>query len=78
MSNATLLSQYTGRVQVHALYMSLGNLDKEVCNDISKSAWMLVAYRPKSNFEKTMASMQHLLQAQRALLMNLLNRQLFH
>jgi hypothetical protein len=65
-------------VQVHALYMSLGNIDKEVREDISKGAWMLVAYIPKSNFEKTMASMQNLPQAQRALLANLLNRRLFH
>jgi hypothetical protein len=30
MSDATILSWFTGGVQVHALYMSLGNIDKSV------------------------------------------------
>ncbi|KAG8760646.1 hypothetical protein FRC11_000087 [Ceratobasidium sp. 423] len=78
MSDATILSKYTGGVQVHALYMSLGNIDKEVREDISKGAWMLVGYIPKSGFEKTMARMGHLPKSQKTTLVNLLNRRLFH
>lgn len=47
MSDATILLRFTGGVQVHALYLSLGNIDKSVREDISKGAWMLLAYIPK-------------------------------
>jgi hypothetical protein len=60
MSDATLLSRFTGGVQVHTLYMSLGNIDKAVREDISNGAWMLISYIPKLNFEKTMATMKKL------------------
>jgi hypothetical protein len=78
MSDATILSRFTGGVQVHGLYMSLGNIDKSVWENISEGAWMLIAYIPKSNFHKTMLTMKHLPKAQQSLLVNLLNRRLFH
>jgi hypothetical protein len=78
MSDSTILSKYTGGVQAHGLYMSLGNIDKSVREDISQGAWMLVAFIPKSNFEKTRATMGHLSKAEKTNLSNLLNRRLFH
>lgn len=78
MSDATILSRFTGGVQVHVLYMSLGNIDKSVREDISKGSWMLLAYIPKSNFEKTIAATKNLSKEKQTNLINLLNRRLFH
>ncbi|KAG8705568.1 hypothetical protein FRC11_008938 [Ceratobasidium sp. 423] len=78
MSDATILSKYTGGVQVHGLYMSLGNIDKAVREDISKGTWMLVGFIPKSNFDKTMATLGDLSDADKTTMVNLLNWCLFH
>lgn len=78
MSDATQLTMFSGDVTAHGVYMSLGNIDKEVREDISEGAWMLVAYIPKSNWEKTLASMGPLSEAKRSTLIHLLNRRLFH
>jgi hypothetical protein len=78
MSDATLLSRFTGGVQVHTLYMSLGNIDKSVQEDINQGAWMLLAYIPKSSFEKTLAATKGLSKEKQSTLVNLLNRRLFH
>jgi hypothetical protein len=63
---------------VHALYMSLGNIDKDVRSHISNGAWILVAYIPKSKFELTLAKNEKLSKTDRQTLLNLLNRRLFH
>ncbi|KAG8755610.1 hypothetical protein FRC11_005912 [Ceratobasidium sp. 423] len=73
MSNATLLSKYTGGVQVHAVYISLGNINKSVWENISQGAWMLVGFIPKSNFEKTLATKQHYTQKQKTEFINICN-----
>ncbi|KAG8721105.1 hypothetical protein FRC09_008465 [Ceratobasidium sp. 395] len=52
-SNATHLSHYAGDVKVHALYVSLGNIAKDVCAQTSKRAWMLLAYIPICKWEAT-------------------------
>lgn len=78
MSDATILSWFTSGVQVHALYISLGNINKSVHGDINSSAWMLLAYIPKSNFEKTIAASKHLSKEKQTNLVNLLNCLLFH
>ncbi|KAG8691040.1 hypothetical protein FRC11_007309 [Ceratobasidium sp. 423] len=78
MSDATLLSKYTGGVQVHAVYVSLGNINKSVRENISQGAWMLVGFIPKSNFEKTLATKQHYTQKQKTEFINVCNRQVFH
>jgi hypothetical protein len=78
MSDATILSRFSGGVQAHALYMSLGNIHKSIREDINQGAWILITYILKSNFEKTMSQMGHLSKAKKATLVNLLNRRLFH
>ncbi|KAF8597135.1 hypothetical protein BDV93DRAFT_453645, partial [Ceratobasidium sp. AG-I] len=78
MSNATQLSQFTGDVSAHGVYMSLGNIDKSVREDISQGAWLLVAIIRKSNWSKTLAKMGKMTDDRCSTLINLLNRQLFH
>ncbi|KAG9079471.1 hypothetical protein FRC06_007708 [Ceratobasidium sp. 370] len=60
MSDATQLSMFTGDVSVHGVYMSLGNIDKDIRADISKGAWLLVAIIPKSKWSKTLAALPNL------------------
>ncbi|KAF8593504.1 hypothetical protein BDV93DRAFT_397329, partial [Ceratobasidium sp. AG-I] len=76
MSDATVLTQFSGDVQAHGVYMSLGNIDKEVRADISKGAWLLVAIIPKSKWDKSLAKTMP--ESQRKTLMHLLNCRLFH
>jgi hypothetical protein len=78
MSDATQLSMFSGDVSAHGLYMSLGNIDKAVREDISQGAWALAACIPKSNWEKTLATMGPMSDHRRATLIHLLNRRLFH
>lgn len=78
MSDAMILSRFTGGVQEHALYMSLGNINKSVREDISNGAWILLAYILKSNFEKTMAALKKLSKEKKTNLLNHLNCHLFH
>ncbi|KAF8593869.1 hypothetical protein BDV93DRAFT_426036, partial [Ceratobasidium sp. AG-I] len=76
MSNATVLSHFSGDVQAHGVYMSLGNIDKDVRANISNGAWVLVAIIPKSKWDKSLSKTMP--DSQRTKLMHLLNRQLFH
>jgi hypothetical protein len=78
MSDGTHLSEHSGGVTTHPIYMSLGNIDKDVRSSTSNGAWMLVALIPKSSFELTLAKMEHLSKGDRRELANLLNRRLFH
>lgn len=78
MSDATQLTMFSGDVTAHGVYMSLGNIDKEVREDVSQGAWVLVAYIPKSNWEKTLASLGPMSETNRSTLVHLLNRRLFH
>ncbi|EUC56765.1 Zn-finger protein laccaria bicolor-like protein, putative [Rhizoctonia solani AG-3 Rhs1AP] len=43
-SNKTHLMHYAGDVKVHALYMSLGNIKKDIRSQTSKRAWMLITH----------------------------------
>ncbi|QRV93926.1 LON domain serine protease [Ceratobasidium sp. AG-Ba] len=56
MSDATTLSQHTGDVSAHGIYMSLANIDKSVRAEISSGAWLLIGIIPKSNWNKTLAT----------------------
>ncbi|KAF8593279.1 hypothetical protein BDV93DRAFT_482507 [Ceratobasidium sp. AG-I] len=78
MSDATVLSQFSGDVQAHGVYMSLGNINKEVRADISNGAWLLVALIPKSKWTKTLAGYGKIPEKERTALLHLLNRRLFH
>jgi hypothetical protein len=78
MSDSTQLSLHSGDTSAHALYMSLGNIDKDVRAKTSNGAWILVAYIPKSKFEITLAKTTDLSKNDRSTLVNLLNQRLFH
>lgn len=77
-SDATHLTHYSGDVKVHALYASLGNINKEVRAQTSKRAWMLVAYIPICKWEKTMAHTEFTSKASKKALPGILTRRLFH
>jgi hypothetical protein len=78
MSDSTRLSLFSGNAAAHVLYMSLGNIDKDVRSHISNGAWILVAYIPKSKFELTLAKNEKLSKTDQQTLLNLLNQRLFH
>ncbi|KAG9122943.1 hypothetical protein FRC07_000441 [Ceratobasidium sp. 392] len=78
MSDATQLSQHSGDTSAHGVYMSLANIDKDIREDLSSGAWLLVGMIPKSKWEKTLAALPGLSQDCRVTLVNLLNRRLFH
>ncbi|KAG9088342.1 hypothetical protein FRC06_002081, partial [Ceratobasidium sp. 370] len=78
MSNTTHLSQFTGDVSAHSVYMSLANIDKSVREDIGKGAWLLVGIIPKSNWDKTLAAMLKMTNDCHTAVISMLNHCLFH
>ncbi|QRV79933.1 beige protein [Ceratobasidium sp. AG-Ba] len=78
MSDATLLTGFSGDVSAHGVYMSLANIDKSVRNEISQGAWVLIGIIPKSNWDKTLAAKPGMTLKQRAAVIAMLNRRLFH
>ncbi|KAF8606332.1 hypothetical protein BDV93DRAFT_398986, partial [Ceratobasidium sp. AG-I] len=77
-SDATLLSQHSGDVKVHGVYMSLGNIHKDVRNCTSRRAWMLIAYIPTCKWETTMARTEFRSKQHETSLPGILNCCLFH
>lgn len=77
-SDATHLTHHSGDVKVHALYASLGNINKEMRAHISKCAWMLIAYIPICKWEKTLKGLEAGSKACDKALPGILNRRLFH
>ncbi|KAG8718406.1 hypothetical protein FRC09_012715 [Ceratobasidium sp. 395] len=77
-SDSTILSTHSGDVAVHAVYMTLANIDGSVRASTSEDAWVLVAYIPKSKFEKAMSAFRHRPKAVRTKILGMLNRRLFH
>lgn len=77
-SDATHLTHYAGDVKVHGLYLSLGNIDKEIRAQTSKRAWILIAYIPISKWEKTLEKAEFQSKQHQKTLPGILNRRLFH
>lgn len=77
-SDKTHLTHYAGDVKVHALYMSLGNIKKDVRAQTSKRAWMLIAYIPICKWEETLEHTETKSKAHRQALPGILSRRLFH
>ncbi|KAG8700170.1 hypothetical protein FRC09_006134 [Ceratobasidium sp. 395] len=65
MSDTAPLTQFTGDVQAHGVFMSLANIDKSVREDINNGAWLLIGIIPKSNWDKTLAHMPKMSDAER-------------
>ncbi|KAG9076788.1 hypothetical protein FRC06_009319, partial [Ceratobasidium sp. 370] len=77
-SDATQLSTHSGDVAAHAVYASLANLDQSARASTSESAWILVAYIPKSKFMDAMSKLGHRPKAAQSKILGALNRRLFH
>ncbi|KAG8795971.1 hypothetical protein FRC12_007317 [Ceratobasidium sp. 428] len=77
-SDATHLSHYSGDVKVHALYVSLGNIAKDVRAQTSKRAWMLLAYIPICKWEATLEHVDPNTKSEKQALPGILSRRLFH
>ncbi|KAG9078838.1 hypothetical protein FS749_009099, partial [Ceratobasidium sp. UAMH 11750] len=77
-SDVTHLTQYSGDVKVHALYMTLANIHKDTRNATSRRAWMLIAYIPISKWETTLASMEFRCKTHQKSLPGIFNRRVFH
>ncbi|KAG8733029.1 hypothetical protein FRC11_009177 [Ceratobasidium sp. 423] len=78
MSDETHLNTHSGDASAHAVYYSLGNINKAVREDISQGAWALVGIIPKSKWENTFAKMGEMSNERKATLTNMFNRRLFH
>ncbi|KAG8706662.1 hypothetical protein FRC09_002291 [Ceratobasidium sp. 395] len=77
-SDATHLSHYAGDVKVHALYVSLGNIHKDIRAQTSKRAWMLLAYIPICKWEATLEKVEPKTKTEKKALPGILSRRLFH
>ncbi|QRV81257.1 beige protein [Ceratobasidium sp. AG-Ba] len=77
-SDKTHLTHYAGNVKVHALYVSLGNIVKDVRAQTSKRAWMLLAYIPICKWENTLEQLVPKTKTKKASLPGILSRRLFH
>ncbi|CAE6434587.1 unnamed protein product [Rhizoctonia solani] len=77
-SDKTHLTHYAGDIKVHALYVSLGNIKKDVRAQTSKRAWMLVAYIPICKWEATLEHTEIKSKAHAQALPGILSRRLFH
>ncbi|KAG8727897.1 hypothetical protein FRC10_005488, partial [Ceratobasidium sp. 414] len=77
-SDKTHLTHYSGDVKVHALYVSLGNIKKDMRAQTSKRAWMLIAYIPICKWENTLEKVDPKTKAHKNALPGILSRRLFH
>ncbi|QRV86862.1 beige protein [Ceratobasidium sp. AG-Ba] len=77
-SDKTHLTHYAGDVKVHALYVSLGNIVKDIRAQTSKRAWMLLAYIPICKWENTLERLAPKTKTEKANLPGILSRRLFH
>lgn len=58
-SDATHLTNFAGDKSIHAVYITLGNIEKELRHKSSFKCWMVLAYLPKPKFAKTKFSATH-------------------
>lgn len=56
-SDKTHLTNFSGDKNVHAVYISLGNIHKSVRNKPSRQGWILLAKVPTSKFPKFSANL---------------------
>lgn len=52
-SDKTHLTNFSGNKSIHAVYISLGNINKDDCRKLSRGCSLLLAEIPTPNFEKT-------------------------
>ncbi|KAG9089327.1 hypothetical protein FRC06_001596 [Ceratobasidium sp. 370] len=73
-SDKTHLTDYSGDVKVHALYVSLSNITKDGHAQTSKRAWMLIAYIPICKWENTVEQTNPKSKAHKTMLPGILGR----
>ena len=56
VSDCTHLTNFTGDKKMHTLYLSIGNISKDVCQKHNSCTWLLVTKIPISKFLKTQFS----------------------
>ena len=56
VSDHTHLTNFTGDKKMHAVYLSIGNISKDVCQKHNSCTWLLVTKVPISKFLKTQFS----------------------
>src|SRR5260370_8411217 len=55
-SDYTHLTNFTGDKKMHAVYLSIGNISKDVCQKHNSRTWLLLTKIPISKFSKTQFS----------------------
>ena len=76
-SDKTHLSTYSGDKNMHPIYISLGNIHKDVWNKPSRKGWMLLAKLPTSKFAALKAWLDATEMEKRAM-PGVLQKRLFH
>src|SRR5258706_13976046 len=56
VSDHTHLTNFTGDKKMHTVYLSIGNISKDICQIHNSHAWLLVTKIPISKFSKTQFS----------------------
>ena len=62
-SNKTPVTQNTGGLEMHPLFITIGNIDSDICMKATFYIWQYVAFVPMPKFE-TYPDYQIILQAQ--------------
>lgn len=76
-SDKTHLSTYSGDKNMHPVYLSIGNIQKDVRNKPSRQGWMLLAKLPTSKFATFKASLDAS-DAEKKAMTGILQKRLFH
>src|SRR5260221_13534656 len=56
VSDCTHLTNFTGDKKMHAVYLSIENISKDICWKHNSCAWLLVTKRPTSKLSKSQFS----------------------
>lgn len=76
-SDKTHLSTYLGDKNMHPVYISIGNIQKGVCNKPSQQAWMLLAKLPTHKFAALKARLD-VRNTEKNAMPGILQKRLFH
>src|SRR5260370_14764783 len=71
----THLTNFSGDKLMHVVYMSLGNIHKELCQKLTSHMWLLIAKIPITKFSHTTFSGS---KTEKAMMPGILCQQLFH
>ncbi|KAF8314407.1 uncharacterized protein EI90DRAFT_2850500, partial [Cantharellus anzutake] len=72
------LTNFIGDQRMHPLYISLGNIHKDVCRKINRHAWMLLAKLPVCKFAQTTFDMSGGTLKEAACMPGIVQQKMFH